>query len=49
MRFQLEYKILPSKTIRDFCLIAKTKKEAEDELQNKYKGNRIKILSVEKV
>ena len=49
MRFQLEYQIKPSLTIRDYVVSAKTKKEADEELHKIYSGQSINIINIEKI
>jgi len=49
MRFQLEYQIKPSLTLRDYVISANTKKDAKDELYKKYNGQNINIINIQKI
>jgi len=49
MMYQIEYQLLPSKTIRYYIFKVKTKKEAEHKLYEKYNTTNINILNIEKI
>ncbi len=47
--YQVEYQIKPSQVVHYFAFNVKSKKEAKDKLLQKYNGQDIIILKVEKI